>query len=100
MAFQRHTLANRRSWSYMVVGPTFGVARRRTCLAICSRQKRPIGEWPIGEYPVQMSETPGSIAGRVNRGAPCYGEDNYEVFGDLLGLSTTEVDRLAENGIV
>lgn len=59
-----------------------------------------IGTWPIGEYPVDFSETPGSIGGRKQRGAPCYGEDNYEVFGELLGLSCAEVDRLAEKGIV
>jgi crotonobetainyl-CoA:carnitine CoA-transferase CaiB-like acyl-CoA transferase len=59
-----------------------------------------IGEWPVGEYPLQMSATPGSIAGRVQRGAPCYGEDNYEVFGELLGLTNAEVDRLAEQGVI
>jgi crotonobetainyl-CoA:carnitine CoA-transferase CaiB-like acyl-CoA transferase len=59
-----------------------------------------IGTWPVGEYPVLMDETPGSIAGRVGRGAPCYGEDNYQVYEELLGLSAAEVDRLARDGIV
>jgi crotonobetainyl-CoA:carnitine CoA-transferase CaiB-like acyl-CoA transferase len=59
-----------------------------------------IGTWPVGEYPVVLSETPGSIAGRAHRGAPNYGEDNYEVFGELLGLTCAEVDRLAEKGII
>jgi crotonobetainyl-CoA:carnitine CoA-transferase CaiB-like acyl-CoA transferase len=59
-----------------------------------------IGQWPVGEYPVDMSETPGSIAGRTGRGAPCYGEDNYRVLGELLGMSEHEVDKLADKGVV
>ncbi len=59
-----------------------------------------IGTWPVGEYPVGMSATPGSIAGRTNRGAPNYGEDNYAVYEEVLGLSTAEVDRLAAKGVV
>jgi len=59
-----------------------------------------IGTWPVGEYPVLLDETPGSIAGPVNRGAPCYGEDNYQVYEELLGLSAAEVERLARDGVV
>jgi crotonobetainyl-CoA:carnitine CoA-transferase CaiB-like acyl-CoA transferase len=59
-----------------------------------------IGTWPVGEYAVTMSETPGSIAGRSHRGAPCYGEDNYAVFKELLGFSEAEIDDLAARGVI
>jgi crotonobetainyl-CoA:carnitine CoA-transferase CaiB-like acyl-CoA transferase len=59
-----------------------------------------IGTWPVGEYPVRMSETPGSIAGPTSRGAPCYGEDNYAVYAELLGLSETEIDGLSARGVI
>ncbi len=59
-----------------------------------------IGTWPVGEVPVHMSKTPPSIGGRLDRGAPGYGEDNYTVYGELLGLSNKEVDRLRAEGVV
>jgi crotonobetainyl-CoA:carnitine CoA-transferase CaiB-like acyl-CoA transferase len=42
-----------------------------------------------------MSDTPQYAGGRVGRGAPTYGEHNYEVYEELLGLSRDEVDGLA-----
>lgn len=59
-----------------------------------------IGTWPVGEVAVRMDGTPPSIGGRIGRGAPGYGEDNYAVYGELLGLSEKEVDRLREEGVV
>jgi crotonobetainyl-CoA:carnitine CoA-transferase CaiB-like acyl-CoA transferase len=58
-----------------------------------------IGTWPVANVPVKMSETPPHIGGPIDRGAPCYGEDNYEVYGQLLGLTHDEVDSLAEEGV-
>jgi crotonobetainyl-CoA:carnitine CoA-transferase CaiB-like acyl-CoA transferase len=59
-----------------------------------------IGTWPVAEVPAKLSETPAYIGGPVNRGAPCYGEDNEYVYGDLLGMTTGEIGRLVERGII
>ena len=44
----------------------------------------------------RLSATPGA----VRRGAPLLGEHNAEVYGDLLGLSEAEIQRLSDNGVV
>jgi crotonobetainyl-CoA:carnitine CoA-transferase CaiB-like acyl-CoA transferase len=59
-----------------------------------------IGTWPVGEAAVRMSATPPYIGGVIDRGAPCYGEDNYEVYGKLLGLSVREIDQLKADGVI
>jgi crotonobetainyl-CoA:carnitine CoA-transferase CaiB-like acyl-CoA transferase len=59
-----------------------------------------IGRWPVAEFPVKLGETPAYIGGPVNRGAPCYGEDNEWVLGELLGLSKAEMTRLADDGVI
>lgn len=59
-----------------------------------------IGTWPVAEVPFTMSETPTHIGGHIDKGAPHYGEHNYEVFEEFLGLSRDEVDALAEEGVV
>jgi crotonobetainyl-CoA:carnitine CoA-transferase CaiB-like acyl-CoA transferase len=59
-----------------------------------------IGRWPIAEVPVKMSESPAYIGGRLDRGAPCYGEDNAYVYGELLGMSATEITTLADEGVI
>lgn len=59
-----------------------------------------IGRWPIAEVPVKMSESPAYIGGRIDRGAPCYGEDNHYVYGELLGMSSREIEELAEEGVI
>jgi crotonobetainyl-CoA:carnitine CoA-transferase CaiB-like acyl-CoA transferase len=59
-----------------------------------------IGRWPVAEVPVKMSETPPYIGGPVDRGAPCYGEDNEYVLGELLGMSTREIGRLTDDGVI
>ena len=38
-----------------------------------------------------MSATPPYIGGSVDRGAPCYGEDNEYVLGELLGFDTKAI---------
>jgi crotonobetainyl-CoA:carnitine CoA-transferase CaiB-like acyl-CoA transferase len=58
-----------------------------------------IGEWPVAKVPFDMSETPPYIGGPIDKGAPVYGEHNYEVFAEVLGLSPAEVDQLAEEGV-
>jgi crotonobetainyl-CoA:carnitine CoA-transferase CaiB-like acyl-CoA transferase len=59
-----------------------------------------IGRWPIAEVPIKMSESPAYIGGRIDRGAPCYGEDNHYVYGELLGMSSQEIDDLAAEGVI
>lgn len=58
------------------------------------------GRWPVAAPSITMSETPQHIGGQVDAGAAAYGEHNYEVYQDLLGLSVDEVDALAAEGIV
>src|SRR5579872_3103892 len=59
-----------------------------------------IGTWPIYEIPMKLSKTPAYIGGPINRGAPCYGEDNFYVLTELLGRSPSEVERLSEEGVI
>jgi crotonobetainyl-CoA:carnitine CoA-transferase CaiB-like acyl-CoA transferase len=59
-----------------------------------------IGRWPLAEVPIKMSESPAYIGGRIDRGAPCYGEDNEYVYGELLGMSSGEIKSLAEEGVI
>ncbi len=59
-----------------------------------------IGTWPVAETSVKMSETPAYIGGAIDRGAPCYGEDNEYVYGELLGMSTTQIAELAAEGVI
>lgn len=59
-----------------------------------------MGAWPTKEVPVKWSETPPFMGGPIDRGAPCYGEDNHYVLGELLGMSTAEISRLADDGVI
>ena len=59
-----------------------------------------IGTWPVYEIPMKLSRTPAYIGGPINRGAPCYGEDNMYVLTELLGRTPQEVERLAEEGVI
>jgi len=58
-----------------------------------------IGRWPVAEVPVKLSESPAYAGGRIDRGAPCYGEDNEYVYGELLGMSSKQIKELAEEGV-
>jgi crotonobetainyl-CoA:carnitine CoA-transferase CaiB-like acyl-CoA transferase len=59
-----------------------------------------IGTWPVYELPMRFSRTPAYIGGPTNRGAPCYGQDNGYVLTELLGMSVSDVERLAEEGVI
>ena len=59
-----------------------------------------IGTWPVAEVPVKLSESPAYIGGPIDRGAPCYGEDNEYVYGELLGMSTKAIAELAAEGAI
>jgi crotonobetainyl-CoA:carnitine CoA-transferase CaiB-like acyl-CoA transferase len=59
-----------------------------------------IGTWPIYELPMKFDRTPAYIGGPISRGAPCYGEDNEWLLTNLLGMSTSDVEKLAEQGVI
>jgi len=59
-----------------------------------------IGRWPVPELPMKLSATPTHVGSVTNRGAPCYGEDNEYVLGELLGYPTSEIARLAAEEII
>ena len=58
-----------------------------------------IGRWPVAEVPIKLSASPAYIGGHLDRGAPCYGEDNEYVYGELLGMSKKEIAELAADGV-
>lgn len=59
-----------------------------------------IGTWPVKEMPVSFSKTPPYIGGQIDRHGPSYGEDNDYVYGDLLGLTPSEREALAAEGVI
>jgi crotonobetainyl-CoA:carnitine CoA-transferase CaiB-like acyl-CoA transferase len=59
-----------------------------------------VGTWPARQFSVQMSETPFRPGGPIDRGFPCYAEDDDYVFGTLLGLSEAERTELAANDVI
>ena len=59
-----------------------------------------IGSWPVKELPAKFSETPPYIGGILDRHGPSYGEDNDYVLGDLLGLTPSEREALAAEGVI
>jgi crotonobetainyl-CoA:carnitine CoA-transferase CaiB-like acyl-CoA transferase len=59
-----------------------------------------IGTWPVYELPMKFSRTPAYIGGPIDRGAPGYGEDNEWLLTSMLGMSSSDVQRLAEEGVI
>jgi crotonobetainyl-CoA:carnitine CoA-transferase CaiB-like acyl-CoA transferase len=59
-----------------------------------------IGAWPVRESPVKMSETPPYMGGAIDRGGPCYGEDDEFVYGEILGITQRELAELREDGAI
>ncbi|MDR3536893.1 MAG: CoA transferase [Acetobacteraceae bacterium] len=59
-----------------------------------------IGTWPVYELPMKFSRTPAYIGGPIDRGAPGYGEDNEWLLTELLGMTQSDVQRLAEDGVI
>ena len=55
-----------------------------------------IGDVRVDGLPVHLSETDW----RIEHGAPCLGEHNELVFGELLGLPAGEIERLADEGVI
>ena len=55
-----------------------------------------VGVSKVEGLPLELSET----NWHLSRGAPCLGEHNSSVLGDLLGISNSELDDLAESGVI
>jgi len=59
-------------------------------------EHRAMGRVRVDGLPVHLSRTDWSIT----RGAPCLGEHNDQVFGELLGLAPEEIDALRAGGVI
>ncbi|HTJ92361.1 MAG TPA: CoA transferase [Pararobbsia sp.] len=59
-----------------------------------------IGRWPVVEFPVKLAATPAHSGGVIDRGAPCYGEDNAHILSEWLGYSASDIDALREEGVL
>ncbi len=59
-----------------------------------------IGRWPVYALPMKFSRTPAYIGGPIDRGAPGYGEDNVWLLTELLGMSASDIERLAEENVI
>lgn len=59
-----------------------------------------IGTWPVPEMPVKLSKTPSHVGGVRDIGAPGYGEHNEQILGEFLGMSKSDVRKLAEDGVI
>ena len=55
-----------------------------------------IGEMKVNGNPVKLLDT----RAEISRPAPTLGQDNEEVFNDILGFKKEEIDKLAEEGII
>lgn len=55
-----------------------------------------MGAVRVDGIPVHASRTDW----RIERGAPCLGEHNREVYGGLLGMSDTEIEELTAEGVL
>jgi crotonobetainyl-CoA:carnitine CoA-transferase CaiB-like acyl-CoA transferase len=59
-----------------------------------------IGRWPVTSMPVTFSATPAYIEGAIDRAAPCYGEGNETILGDLFGYSTSAIADLRAREVI
>ena len=59
-----------------------------------------VGTWPVRQFPIKLSETPSRPGGTLNRGFPCYAEDNDYVYGTLLGMAEGDRRALAEQDVI
>jgi len=59
-----------------------------------------VGTWPHRDIAWHFTEMQSDQGGPTGRSAPCYGEDNDYVYGDLLKLTKAEQDRLRRDGVI
>ncbi len=54
------------------------------------------GRIPVVGIPIKLSLTPG----KIHSAAPALGQNNKEVYGELLQLSREEIEKLSQEGII
>jgi crotonobetainyl-CoA:carnitine CoA-transferase CaiB-like acyl-CoA transferase len=59
-----------------------------------------VGPWPVRDIPWKTSGVGARAGGQLDRGFPCYGQDNRHVYGSILGLGDDELAILASDGVV
>jgi len=59
-----------------------------------------IGTWPIKDVPFHFANATVGQGGPLERAAPCYGQDNDYVYGELLGMTAAQRATLSEQGII
>lgn len=59
-----------------------------------------IGVWPVKELAVKLSATPSHIGGPLTRSGPSYGEDNEQVYADLLGYDAAWIESLRADNVI
>lgn len=59
-----------------------------------------VGQQRVENQPWHFSRTPVHVGSGIQRGAPCLGEDNDYVYGELLGLSADEMAQCASEGVI
>jgi crotonobetainyl-CoA:carnitine CoA-transferase CaiB-like acyl-CoA transferase len=59
-------------------------------------EHREMGRVRVDGLPYHLSETDW----KMERGAPCLGQHNEYVYGEILGLSGSEIAALAEEGVI
>jgi crotonobetainyl-CoA:carnitine CoA-transferase CaiB-like acyl-CoA transferase len=59
-----------------------------------------LGEYAVEEVPSRWSRTQPHTGGTEGRGAPCYGEHNARVYGELLGLGAEELAALRADDVI
>ncbi len=55
-----------------------------------------MGDVRVDGLPLHMSETDWELT----KGAACLGEDNERIYGELLGLGSTEIQQLKTDGVI
>ena len=55
-----------------------------------------LGMVPLPGVPIKLSRTPGALT----EAAPHYGADNKAVYGQLLGASGSDIQQLADEGVI
>jgi crotonobetainyl-CoA:carnitine CoA-transferase CaiB-like acyl-CoA transferase len=61
---------------------------------------REIGTWPVKDVPFHFTHATVNQGGPTERAAPCYGEDNTYVYGELLQLTEQERAELEREGVI
>ncbi|KMK65100.1 putative acyl-CoA transferase/carnitine dehydratase [Puniceibacterium sp. IMCC21224] len=59
-----------------------------------------IGRWPVAEFSPKLTDTPVYSGGPIDRAAPCYGEDNEYILGELLGYSMADIRRFKDEDVI